>query len=43
MEGQKPGSMCVAHNHDFAKGGDLQFNQKLRSFPKMSKLGDVVS
>ena len=23
-EGQKPGSMCVAHNHDFAKGRDLQ-------------------
>ena len=24
MEGQKPGPVCVAHNHDFAKGGDLQ-------------------
>ena len=21
MEGQKPGPVCVAHNHDFAKGG----------------------
>ena len=43
MEGQKPGPMCVAHNYDFAKGEDLQFNQKSRSFPKMSELGDVVS
>ena len=24
MEGQRPGSVCVAHNHDFAKGRDLQ-------------------
>ena len=43
MEGQKPGSVCVAQNHDFAKGEDLQFNQKLWSFPKISKLVDVVS
>ena len=26
MEGQNPGPMSVAQNHDFAKGGDLQFN-----------------
>ena len=24
MEGQKPRPVCVAHNYDFAKGGDLQ-------------------
>ena len=24
MEGQNPRPVCVAHNHDFAKGGDLQ-------------------
>ena len=24
MEGQKSGRACVAHNHDFAKGRDLQ-------------------
>ena len=24
MEGQKLGPVCVAHNHDFAKGRDLQ-------------------
>ena len=24
MEGQKPGPVCVAHNHDCAKGGDPQ-------------------
>ena len=24
MEGQKPGPVCVAHNHDFAKERDLQ-------------------
>ena len=23
MEGQKPRPVCVAHNFDFAKGGDL--------------------
>ena len=43
IEGQKPESVCVAQNHDFAKEGDLQFNQNLCSFPKMSDLGDVVS
>ena len=29
MEGQRLGSVCVEQSHDFAKGGDLQFNQKL--------------
>ena len=24
MEGQKPRPVCVAHNQDFAKGGDFQ-------------------
>ena len=24
MEGQKSGPVCVAHNHDFAEGRDLQ-------------------
>ena len=24
MKGQKPGPVCVAHNHDLAKGKDLQ-------------------
>ena len=34
MEGQKLGPVCVAHNHDFAKEQDLQFNQKFEVFPK---------
>ena len=24
IEGLKPGPVCVAHNHDFTKGRDLQ-------------------
>ena len=32
---------ALARNHDFAKGEDL--NQKLQSFPKMSKVGNVMS
>ena len=41
MDGQKLGPVHVAHTHDFAKG--KTFNQKLLSFPKLSKLGDMVS
>ena len=33
-EGQKPGPVCVAHNHDFATGGDLQ--------PKVMKFSENV-
>ena len=33
--------MLQAHNHDFAKGEDLQ--PTVIKFSKMSKLGDVVS
>ena len=33
MEGQKPGPMCLAYNHDFAKREN--FNQKLWSFPNI--------
>ena len=40
MEGEKPGP-GLACNLDFAKRKD--FNQKLKRFPKLSKLGDVIS
>ena len=34
IEGQKPGPMCLAYNHDFAKVGDLQ--------PKVMKFSQHV-
>ena len=37
MEGQKPGPMCVAHNHDFAKEGDFQ--PKVMKFSQNVKIG----
>ena len=40
MEDQKSGP-GLSYNLEFAKGKDL--NQKLKRFPKLSKLGDVVS
>ena len=40
MENQKPGR-GLACKLDFAKGKDL--NQKLKRFPKLLKLGDLVS
>ena len=41
IDGQKLWPVCVAHNHDFPKG-ELQ-PTVMKFFPKMSKLGDVVS
>ena len=35
------GPVCVAHNHDFTKGGELQ--SKVMKFSQISKLEDVVS
>ena len=41
MEDQQP-RPGLAFNQDFGKGGE-NLNQKLKSFPKMSKFGDMVS
>ena len=37
MKGQKPGPVCVAHNHDFAKGGDFQ--PKVMKFSQNVQIG----
>ena len=41
MDDQKPGPACGNVTRILLKGEDL--NQKLKSFPKLSKLKDVVS
>ena len=40
-EGQKPGPVCLAHNHEFAKKGDLQ--PTVMKFSKMLKFKDALS
>ena len=44
MEGKKPRLVCVAHNHDFSKGGDIQ--PKVMKFfqnVEIGKRGELIS